>query len=58
MSEQTYRLQATSDYCTVTVYVDAIDEDQAEILGLQLIADELGMENTKVFREIEIEEDR
>lgn len=58
MSERTYRLQATSDYCTVTVYVDAIDEDDAEILGLQLIADELGMENTKVFREIEIEEDR
>jgi len=36
----TYRIQATSNYCNVTTYVDATDEDQAETLGLQQIADE------------------
>ena len=55
MTNQTYRIQATTNYCTVTVYVDAIDEDQAETLGLQQISDELGMTNTNVFRQIEIE---
>jgi hypothetical protein len=52
----TYRIQATSNYCNVTTYVDATDEDQAETLGLQQIADELGMTNTNIFRQLEIEE--
>ena len=51
----TYRIQATSNYCNVTTYVDATDEDQAETLGLQQIADELGMTNTNIFRQLEIE---
>jgi hypothetical protein len=51
----TYRIQATSNYCSVTTYVDATDEDQAEIIGLQQIADELGMTNTNIFRQLDVE---
>ena len=56
MSSYTYRIQATSNYCSVITYVDATDEDQAETLGLQQIADELGMTNTNMFRQLDIEE--
>ena len=52
----TYRIQATSNHCSVTTYVDATDEDQAETLGLQQIADELGMADTEMFIEVECEE--
>ena len=55
MTNQTYRIQATTNYCTVITYVEAIDEDEAETLGLQQIADELGTTKTNVFRQIEIE---
>ena len=55
MNKQTYRMQAISDYCSVITYIEATDEDQAETLGLQQIADELGMTDTNLFRQIEIE---
>jgi hypothetical protein len=55
MNNQTYRIQATSNYCSVITYINATDEDEAETLGLQQIADELGMADTNLFRQIEIE---
>ena len=54
--QNTYRVQAISDYCTVTTYIDATDEDKAETLGLQQIADELGITDTDIFTQLEIEE--
>ena len=56
MSNRTYLVHAISDYRSVTTYIDATDEDQAETLGLQQIADELGITDTDIFTQLEIEE--
>ena len=55
MSNLMHRVQAVSDLCVVTTYVFADNEDQAERMGLQQIAEELGMDNAEMFIDIEVE---
>jgi hypothetical protein len=55
MSSLMHRVQAVSDLCVVTTYVYADNEEQAERMGLQQIAEELGMTDTKIFFEVEVE---
>jgi len=55
MSSPMHRVQAVSDLCVVTTYVYADNEEQAERMGLQQIAEELGMTDTEIFFEVEVE---
>jgi hypothetical protein len=50
-----YRVTAVSDLCVVTTSVYAANEEQAECMGLQQIAEQLGMGDTDVFFDIEVE---
>jgi hypothetical protein len=50
-----YRVTAVSDLCVVTTSVYADNEEQAERMGLQQIAEQLGMADTDVFFDIEVE---
>lgn len=55
MSSLMHRVQAVSDLCVVTTFVYADNEEQAERMGLQQIAEQLGMGDTEMFFEIEVE---
>ena len=55
MSSLMYRVTAVSDLCVVTTSVYADNEDQAERMGLQQIAEQLGMGDTDVFFDIEVD---
>ena len=55
MSNLMHRVQAVSNLCVVTTFVYADNEDQAERMGLQQIAEQLGMGDTEVFIDVEVE---
>lgn len=55
MSSLMHRVQAVSDLCVVTTFVYADNEDQAERMGLQQIAEQLGMGDTEMFIDVEVE---
>ncbi len=55
MSSLMHRVQAVSDLCVVTTFVYADNEEQAERMGLEQIADELGMNDTDMFIDVEVE---
>lgn len=55
MSSLMHRVQAVSNLCVVTTFVYADNEDQAERMGLQQIAEQLGMGDTEMFIDVEVE---
>lgn len=55
MSDLMHRVTAISDLCVVNTFVYADNEEQAERMGLQQIADQLGMDDTEVFIDVEVE---
>ena len=55
MSDLMHRVTAISDLCVVNTFVYAENEEQAERMGLQQIADQLGMDDTEVFIDVEVE---
>ncbi len=55
MSSLMYRVQAATDLCSVTTFVYADNEEQAERMGLQQIAEQLGMGDTEMFIDVEVE---
>jgi hypothetical protein len=55
MSNLMHRVQAVSNLCVVTTFVYADNEDQAERMGLQQIAEQLGMGDTEMFIDVEVE---
>ena len=55
MGSLMHRVQAASDLCSVTTFVYADNEDQAERMGLQQIAEQLGMGDTEMFIDVEVE---
>jgi hypothetical protein len=50
-----HRVQAVSNLCVVTTFVYADNEDQAERMGLQQIAEQLGLGDTEMFIDVEVE---
>ncbi len=55
MSSLMHRVQAATDLCSVTTFVYADNEEQAERMGLQQIAEQLGMGDTEMFIDVEVE---
>jgi hypothetical protein len=55
MSSLMHRVTAVSDLCVVNTFVYAENEEQAERMGLEQIADELGMSDTEMFTDVEVE---
>lgn len=55
MSDLMHRVTAVSDLCVVTTHVYAENEEQAERMGLQQIAEQLGMGDTDMFIDVEVE---
>jgi len=55
MGSLMHRITAVSDLCVVTTHVYADNEDQAERMGLQQIAEQLGMGDTEMFIDVEVE---
>jgi hypothetical protein len=50
-----HRVQVASDLCSVTTFVYADNEEQAERMGLQQITEQLGMGDTEMFIDVEVE---
>jgi hypothetical protein len=50
-----HRVQAVSDLCVVITHVYADNEEQAERMGLEQIAEQLGMGDTEMFIDVEVE---
>jgi hypothetical protein len=55
MSSLMHRVQAATDLCSVTTFVYADNEEQAERMGLQQIAEQLGLGDTEMFIDVEVE---
>ena len=55
MSSLMHRVTAVSDLCVVNTFVYADNEEQAERMGLQQIAEQLGMDDTEMFIDVEVE---
>jgi hypothetical protein len=55
MSDLMHRVTAVSDLCVINTFVYAENEEQAERMGLEQIADELGMSDTDMFTDVEVE---
>jgi hypothetical protein len=55
MSDLMHRVTAISDLCVINTFVYAENEEQAERMGLEQIADELGMSDTDMFIDVEVE---
>ena len=55
MSDLMHRVTAVSDLCVLNTFVYAENEEQAERMGLEQIADELGMNDTDMFIDVEVE---
>ena len=55
MSDLMHRVTAISNLCVVTTHVYADNEEQAERMGLQQIAEQLGMDDTEMFIDVEVE---
>ena len=52
MSTLMHRVTAISDLCVVNTFVYAENEEQAERMGLEQIAEQLGINDTDVFIDI------
>ena len=55
MSDLMHRVTAVSDLCVVNTFVYAENEEQAERMGLEQIAEQLGMDDTEMFIDVEVE---
>lgn len=55
MSDLMHRVTAISDLCVVNTFVYADNEEQAERMGLEQIVQQLGIRDTDVFIDIEVE---
>ena len=55
MSDLMHRVTAVSNLCVVNTFVYAENEEQAERMGLEQIAEQLGMDDTEVFIDVEVE---
>ena len=55
MGSLMHRVQAVSDLCVVITHVYADNEEQAERMGLEQIAEQLGMGDTEMFIDVEVE---
>lgn len=55
MSTLMHRVTAISDLCVVNTFVYADNEEQAERMGLEQIAQQLGINDTDVFIDVEVE---
>ena len=55
MSDLMHRVTAISNLCVVNTFVYADNEEQAERMGLQQIADQLGITDIDVFIDVEVE---
>ena len=55
MSDLMHRVTAVSDLCVVTTHVYADNEEQAERMGLEQIAEQLGLGDTEMFIDVEVE---
>ena len=55
MSDLMHRVTAISNLCVVNTFVYADNEEQAERMGLQQIAEQLGMDDTEMFIDVEVE---
>ena len=55
MSDLMHRITAISNLCVVNTFVYAENEEQAERMGLQQIAEQLGMDDTEMFIDVEVE---
>jgi hypothetical protein len=50
-----HRVTAVSNLCVVNTFVYAENEEQAERMGLQQIAEQLGLGDTEMFIDVEVE---
>ena len=55
MSDLMHRVTAISNLCVVNTFVYAENEEQAERMGLEQIAEQLGMDDTEMFIDVEVE---
>ena len=55
MIDLMHRVTAVSNLCVVNTFVYAENEEQAERMGLQQIAEQLGMDDTEMFIDVEVE---
>lgn len=55
MSTLMHRVTAISDLCVVNTFVYADNEEQAERMGLEQIVQQLGIRDTDVFIDVEVE---
>lgn len=55
MSDLMHRVTAISDLCVVNTFVYADNEEQAERMGLEQIVQQLGIRDTDVFIDVEVE---
>jgi len=55
MSDLMHRVTAISDLCVVNTFVYAENEEQAERMGLEQIVQQLGIRDTEVFIDVEVE---
>ena len=55
MSDLMHRVTAVSNLCVVNTFVYADNEEQAERMGLEQIAEQLGMDDTDMFIDVEVE---
>ena len=55
MSALMHRVTAVSDLCVVNTFVYADNEEQAERMGIEQIVQQLGMDDTDMFIDVEVE---
>lgn len=55
MSDLMHRVTAVSNLCVVNTFVYAENKEQAERMGLEQIAEQLGMDDTEMFIDVEVE---
>ena len=55
MSDLMHRVTAVSNLCVVNTFVYAENEEQAERMGLEQIVQQLGIHDTDVFIDVEVE---
>ena len=55
MKSLMHRITAVSNLCVVNTFVYAENEEQAERMGLEQIVQQLGINDTDVFIDVEVE---
>ena len=55
MKSLMHRITAVSNLCVVNTFVYADNEEQAERMGLEQITEQLGMDGTEMFIDVEVE---